>query len=238
MMNNIKNDLENVGFTRIENLFPLSDLDKCESIIDTLMHTKKFPAKFLKSSMSENPIEVKDQQTEFTRPYSVSISLRKSETFGLCHKIAKEYFNGNAHYLFDHAIYKMPGSQTITPWHQDQAYLGENFIPSIHFWIPFQNTDINNGAMRFVKNSHLKLIPHEIAYVQNPHILQAKTIPTNEIYTMNINKGDASLHTNLTLHSTTANNGNHIRKAWIIHFGQKHQWCKHWLKFKGRLLKR
>ncbi|HTF94659.1 MAG TPA: phytanoyl-CoA dioxygenase family protein [Cellvibrio sp.] len=235
-MNDLKIKMDASSFLKIENIFLENDLDTCETIISNLLESKGVFLSKIRTEMSENPRILKQQQLEIKRPSLLSRQLRESAVFNHCKKIAADYFDGHAYYLFDHAIYKMPGSQTITPWHQDQAYLGSDIIiPSLHFWIPFQVTTIENGAMQFVEHKYSHLLPHVAAYTTNPHVLKVADKPTGNIYTMNINKGDVSIHDHLSLHSSTANKSTHIRKAWIIHFGQKPEWYKHWLKVRKYL---
>ncbi|PUA28567.1 MAG: hypothetical protein B0W54_19220 [Cellvibrio sp. 79] len=237
-MKEIKGDLERAGFCRVKNVFSSEDLDYCEIIISSMMEKKGIFLDRLKTDMSSK-FYPECQQLELTRPALLSAKLRKSLIYKRCHSIAKEYFGGRAYYLYDHAIFKMPNSPTITPWHQDQAYLGADVdIPSLHFWIPFQDTGIDNGAMQFVVGRHSELLKHQLAYQQNSHVLTVTDLPANDIFTMNINRGDVSLHTNLTLHSSLANNSELPRKAWIIHFGKKPEFYKWFYKVKTLISKK
>lgn len=237
-MNSFKKNIDVDGFCRVKNAFSEGDLNYCEAIITTMMERDGVILGRLKNEMSGVTKPAQKNQMELVRPSLLSHCLQKSAVFNTCRTIAEDYFGGRAHYLFDHAIYKMPFNDTVTPWHQDQAYLGPNVvIPSLHFWIPFQDTTAHNGAMQFIKNSHSQLLQHRPAYEQS-HILKVMEDPSDNIYSMDINRGDASIHTNLTLHSATSNKSEQTRKAWIIHFGQKSEWCKRWLQFKGATLKK
>lgn len=236
-MNELRASIQDLGFCRIQNVFSSDELDRCDSIITTMMEKEGFIVDLLKSDMSGD-CDVKRQQMEILRPSLLSASLRKSQVYKQCYLIAKEYFGGSAYYLFDHAIFKMPNSTTITPWHQDQAYLGDDvIIPSLHFWIPFQDTDANNGAMQFIKGSHHKLLKHRLAYQHNSHVLTAVDYSENNCVSMDIKRGDVSVHTNFTLHSATANHSELPRKAWIIHFGEKPEIYKRVAKVKNGFIK-
>lgn len=224
--------LARFGFTRIEKAFSSSDLDFCESEISSLMTGHRVTATLMKTDMSGRNDLSKSDQIEFKRPSLISRKLRTSNVFTCCRRIANSYFGGRSYYLFDHAIYKLPRGQTITPWHQDQAYLGSTTTPSLHFWIPFQDTDSHNGTLQFVKENYYEMLPHESAYATNSHTLKVRVPPQRNIHTLKINRGDVSLHTPLTLHSSLPNNSDEVRKVWIIHFGPKPEWHKHWLKLK------
>lgn len=231
-MDNFKESVKSKGFCRIKNVFSEKDLDHCESIITSKIEADNFYLAFFKAGMTENPDRV-ERQIELSRPSVLSVELRKSPVFRLCHLIAKEYFGGTAYYWYDHAIFKMPNSSIVTHWHQDQAYLSEKIIiPSLHFWIPFQDTYAGNGAMQFVEGSHNNFFPHTLAYPGKSHILKVVNAPDAKIHCMGINRGDVSLHTNLTLHSAGVNKSEQTRKAWIIHFGQKPAWYKRILQLK------
>lgn len=221
------------GFCRVDDVFTPDEIGDCNREITSLMNRSNFALDFMRSEMSSRPCSGVSQQMELIRPSLLSSTLRKSAVFRRCYELAKEYYGGKAYYLFDHAIYKMPQSSTVTHWHQDQAYLDPAvMIPSIHFWIPFQNTEADNGAMQFVAGSHRILLEHEPAYIENPRVLKVVNEPSENIVTMDLKQGSMSAHTNLTLHASTENRSNQIRKAWIIHFGQKSEFHKRWLKFR------
>lgn len=237
-MNELRASIQDFGFCRMQNVFPNAELDYCDSIITEMMEKEGFIVDLLKSDMSGDD-DIKQQQLEILRPSLLSVSLRKSQVYKQCYLIAKEYFGGSAYYLFDHAIFKMPNGTTITPWHQDQAYLGDDvIIPSLHFWIPFQDTDANNGAMQFIKGSHHELLKHTLAYQNNSRVLTVVNCSENNCVSMDIKRGDVSVHTNFTLHSATANQSESPRKAWIIHFGKKPEMYKRIVKVKNFLLKK
>jgi ectoine hydroxylase-related dioxygenase (phytanoyl-CoA dioxygenase family) len=154
--------------------------------------------------------------------------------YAKCERAAEALLERRAYYLFDHAIYKMPRSGAATPWHQDQAYLGKSAgIQSVHFWIPLQDTDATNGCLRFVPHSHeAELQPHVSAYAANPHVLRTCSDYSGRAVAVPLRKGDMSIHTNLTIHSSGANESNTVRKAWIIHFGDRPLWYKRMLQLK------
>lgn len=231
MEDGFRERMDVAGFSCLGGVFTSDEIDYCDNEITSLMGKKNFAMTLMKSDMSNNPGSGANQQVELIRPALFSLKLRRSEVFRRCYDIAKEYYGGKAHYLFDHAIYKMPRSSTVTHWHQDQAYLDARImIPSIHFWIPFQDTNAGNGAMQFVAGSHKALLKHEPAYINNPGVLKVVNEPRENIVVMDIMRGSMSVHTNLTLHASMANQSNQTRKAWIIHFGQKSELHKRWLK--------
>jgi hypothetical protein len=87
--------------------------------------------------------------------------------------------------------------------------------------------------MQFVEGSHKTFVDHQYAYPGVNSVLKVMTEPTNNIFIMDIKRGDLSAHTNLTMHSSTCNASMETRKAWIIHFGIKPEWYKRLLKLKN-----
>jgi hypothetical protein len=224
------------GFSSADNVFPAYDLDLCEQLLSEITTSNsRWVSRFRNKMLTESSTE---QQIEVIRPSFLNKQLRNTEVFKRCKNIADSYFGAKTYYLFDHAIYKLPNTSAITPWHQDQAYLGKDIIiPSIHFWIPFQDTSLLNGTMQYVEGSHTQLAEHTSAHPGINAVLKVTNTPIHNIFTMSIKRGGLSAHTNLTIHASTCNTSMETRKAWIIHFGTKPEWYKHILKLKNNLKK-
>jgi hypothetical protein len=56
--------------------------------------------------------------------------------------------------LFGNFLIKQPGHNSITPPHQDTTFVDENEFSSFSIWVSLQDTDKQNGCMRFIKGSH------------------------------------------------------------------------------------
>ena len=225
------------GFARIEAAFDDMELRAVESLLDPLFFGARRRFRLFRSDLSERGPDDAPIHPEFTRPSLASRQLRRSAVFARCREIASAILRKDAHYLFDHAIYKMPRTGRDIPWHQDQAYLGHtSVIRSLHFWIPMQDTDTASGSLRFVPGSHRKtLLPHVRAFEANGHVLRADGVEELEYIDVPLRKGDVSVHTNLTVHSSGPNVTDGIRKAWIIHFGDHSIWRKLLIQFSERM---
>jgi ectoine hydroxylase-related dioxygenase (phytanoyl-CoA dioxygenase family) len=220
-LNATREQLRSTGFTVIEALFTDGELQAVEDVLDPLVLGADSANARRRRELSANHRGSAVRQPEFSRPTAAVPALRRMGVYAKCEHVATELLGRRVHYLFDHAIYKMPRSGAGTPWHQDQAYLGPSVpIQSVHFWIPLQETDTSNGCLRFVRSRHpAGLQPHIRAYAANPHVLRAA--------------GDYA-----HVHSSGVNESNHIRKAWIIHFGDKSIWYKRMMQLRavtGRL---
>lgn len=234
-----RRDLEADGFTHLRGVFHPRDLREVEAVLDALLVTTGSAALLARRrDLSEVWNPGIPRQPEILRPSLAVPRLRRTSVYFKCRDVAAALLGCRAHYLFDHAIYKMPRSETHTPWHQDLAYLGEfaHGIRSLHFWIPLQDTTVEGGALMFVPGSHRwPLLEHVPAYERNPHVLMAASngFPTG--CCVPLEYGDASIHTHLTLHAAGPNRTDGIRKAWIVHFGDVPVWHKHVLKFRDRV---
>jgi len=228
----IRKALEVNGFARARRVFESSDLDEVEEILDAMMLDEGSFAGLvgLRRDLAES-VQAGPRQPELSRPTLVSPRLSRSDVYIKCRHLATELLGSRAHCLFNHAIYKMPRSGTETPWHQDLAYLGQFAanIRSLHFWIPLQDTSIESGALRFVPGSHKgPLLSHVKAYERNPHVLEAGARrDATRVVDVPLRRGDVTIHTSVTLHASGPNNTDHIRKAWIIHFGDRSATYKH-----------
>src|SRR5438067_13809393 len=69
--------------------------------------------------------------------------------------IAKQLLGPEAQPQGDHAIFKPARYGAATPWHQDEAYWGEQMdYTSFSLWVPLQDASIENGCMWFIPGSH------------------------------------------------------------------------------------
>ena len=237
----IGQDLETHGFAAARHVLDTGDVAVVEAILDPIVLERALPALVgLRRDLSDGAVRTKPRQPEVTRPTLVAPSLKQTAVYAACRDIAADLLGCRAHYLFDHAIYKMPWSDTETPWHQDLAYLGRfaGTIRSLHFWIPLQDTSVEGGALRFVPGSHRwALLDHGRAYERNPHVLRAMRSPdVRSAEAVPLRRGDVSIHTSRTLHASGPNRTDGPRKAWIIHFGDTSVVSKHLMKLRDLML--
>lgn len=234
----VRNALEADGFVAVRQLFKVDDVREVECFLDALLLAPSRATVARRRDLSDTAAASAPRQPEISRPTLGNPRLRRTLVYLTCAELAADLLGGRAHYLFDHAIYKMPRSGTRTPWHQDLAYLGQfaAAIRSLHFWIPLQDTNIENGALCFVAGSHRwPLLGHVPAYATNPHVLTTVATEHLDGQYVALACGDVSIHTSLTLHASGPNQTDGIRKAWIIHFGDTPAWRKHVMKITDRV---
>jgi hypothetical protein len=221
---------ETDGFLKIESLTTPEDIARVRSLLDPLFD--RF------DSIGPNAIDTGGPQERGAAPRQPEINeaihfepaLRKTQAFLRCRELAQRILGVPVGYVFDHAIYKPPHNNTPTAWHQDEAY-NKQPIPlrAVHFWIPLQPVNVENGCMQFVPGSHRgPLLPHHVVHKRpggaTTHSVGA-TIATNSdsfdaslAVACPLPLGGATAHHPLTLHYTGPNQSDGYRRAWILHF--------------------
>ncbi len=123
----------------------------------------------------------------------------------------------------EHAIMKPARVGAETPWHQDEAYWGDEFeYNSISIWIPLQPATIENGCMWFIPGSHKReIVPHHsIGHDVRVHGLEMDTPPDmSTAVACPIPAGGCTIHHNRTMHYAGANKSDQPRRAYILGFG-------------------
>jgi hypothetical protein len=228
------------GFSKLSGVLTPADMVDAEAMLDTLVEASLRSPEPSWRSLFAAQTSNEPSHPEVNRPLLLNTALRRTPVFLRCQHLAAHLLGGRAHYLFDHAIYKRPSSETSVHWHQDQAYLGPTLsIRSLHFWIPFQDVDRDSGCLRFVPGSHSGVVwPHSPAYEAHPHILRADIAEPADVVDQPLGLGDIGVHTNFTLHGSGPNRTSRVRKAWIIHFGDRPRWFKHLLRAGARISSR
>ena len=144
--------------------------------------------------------------------------LRKTAVFHAAHQLAKQLLGPNAYVLYDHAIYKPPGLAGTTSWHQDSGYDPDR-TNRLAIWIPFQDTSVEDGCMRYVARSHLGGRQTHLERTT----ADGKTVKYLEVDEATVAEapcllGGATAHDFHTVHGAGPNLGVNTRKAWILDF--------------------
>jgi ectoine hydroxylase-related dioxygenase (phytanoyl-CoA dioxygenase family) len=123
----------------------------------------------------------------------------------------------------EHAILKPARVGPETPWHQDEAYWGdEKDYNAISIWIPLQDATPENGCMWFIPGSHKgQIVPHHsIGHDVRVHGLEMDSPPPRErAVACPIPAGGCTIHHNRTMHYAGANTSDEPRRAYILAFG-------------------
>jgi len=139
--------------------------------------------------------------------------------------IARQLLGDDAQLQGEHAILKPAKYGAATPWHQDEAYWGEQMeYNSFSMWIPLQDATVENGCMWFVPGSHrLEVQPHHsIGHDVRVHGLELDELPEmSKAVACPVRAGGCTIHSNRTMHYAGANRSDVPRRALILSFGIK-----------------
>jgi non-haem Fe2+, alpha-ketoglutarate-dependent halogenase len=114
-----------------------------------------------------------------------------------------------------HYFCKMPHDGKVVTWHQDAIYWPLTPSKTVSVWLAIDDTDTENACMRFIPGSHLRgPLPHVPSAEGEGNILDHTAAdplsfggPVNNI----LKAGEVSLHSDLLLHGSEANNSDRRR---------------------------
>ena len=134
--------------------------------------------------------------------------------------IATQLLGPGTRFGGDHAILKPAKIGAETPWHQDEAYWGEDVDhEAISIWIPLQPATMANGCMQFIPRSHfMEVQPHHtIGHDPRVHGLEMDQLPEiNKAVACPLPAGGATIHHARTMHYTGPNKSDEPRRAYIL----------------------
>jgi hypothetical protein len=121
-----------------------------------------------------------------------------------------------------HMVYKTPGGDNETPWHQDEAYWDISFdYYAIGAWLPLQDVNEDNGCMWFVPGSHKGEVLAHRHLGDDPavHVLELdEKIDESLAVPIRMKAGAMSFHHPRTLHFARSNVTGSMRRAWANEF--------------------
>lgn len=137
--------------------------------------------------------------------------------------------------VFDMLIYKEPGQQAVTPWHQDFSYSQMPFAPAgaaipsdqvVQFWLALDDVDEENGCMHFVPGVHdAPMLEHHVAAGEADYTQRLLAISDEgeldlaQAVACPLRAGGATVHNYGTPHFTSGNRtADRRRRAYIFNF--------------------
>lgn len=115
-----------------------------------------------------------------------------------------------------HYFCKMPGDGKAVTWHQDCSYWPLTPSKAVTVWLAIDDADRENACMRFLPGSHRHgLIPFRDSTDAEGNVLD-QTVDNPEQYggppvDVLLAAGEISIHSDLLLHGSEANNSNRRR---------------------------
>jgi len=126
---------------------------------------------------------------------------------------------------YDQFVAKPPHkADAVFHWHQDLGYWPKTPDPrTASFWLAFDETDLDNGCLKFVDGSHRepRLRGHEplLGDRSQSHTMVAKVDPkVDSIRPARLHRGDATVHHERALHGSGGNTSDRWRRGYVVAF--------------------
>ena len=121
-----------------------------------------------------------------------------------------------------HFFCKMPHDGKRVPWHQDSTYWPLSPTKTVTVWLAIDDADPENANMRFIPRSHLHgLIDYDVTNEVDTVLDLAVKNPTSygdaEV-DVTLRAGQFSMHSDLLLHGSEANESNRRRCGLTIRY--------------------
>jgi phytanoyl-CoA dioxygenase PhyH len=121
-----------------------------------------------------------------------------------------------------HLFYKPPHDPKEVPFHQDAVYWPMTPARTVTVWIALDDVDPGNAAMQFLPGTHLLgAVDHEQRSLDGTRALRREAVGASldgPRYSNTLRAGQASLHSDLLLHGSAANNSARRRAALTIRY--------------------
>ena len=153
------------GFIKIEDIVTPDEIEQMKKAYDKLI-AFKVGADHRGILVDNNNVDVRlrdEGQLIISNPHEVFSVFRNSSFEKRAKKILFKIFNSSFKLFESYIIYKPAKFGISTPWHQDRAYLPENWEGNlVTFWLPLQNVTIESGCMQFISSEFngSKILPH------------------------------------------------------------------------------
>lgn len=114
-----------------------------------------------------------------------------------------------------HFFCKMPGDGKRVSWHQDSSYWPLTPSMAVTAWLAIDDADAENACMRYIPGSHVlghltyTLSENDEANVLNQTVENAESL--GEPIDVELKAGEISIHSDLLLHGSEANQSNRRR---------------------------
>jgi ectoine hydroxylase-related dioxygenase (phytanoyl-CoA dioxygenase family) len=119
---------------------------------------------------------------------------------------------------WSHMILKPPHVGGPLPWHQDEAYWETTFAyRALGCWVPLDPATVESGCMHFLPGSHTGDVRAHRHIDDDPNVHGLECIdPPGDAdgVPVPLSPGGATFHHCRTLHMTTPNVSDHVRRAW------------------------
>jgi ectoine hydroxylase-related dioxygenase (phytanoyl-CoA dioxygenase family) len=214
---NFRSQLLKEGFTTVRGI---TDADDVQNIRDCMISVLNEKAQT--GALRHAAGALGDQKIVVDSPSVLRPQLLQSQFFQRAYEVSRQILGSSITLYVEKLMIKPSHTPQATEWHQDGAYNRKlfGFIITrsphrLHWWLPLQAVDTDNGCMQFIPASHrARVYPH----VSRLGSLQAD-LPVGAVpAACPLGVGDATVHLLKTLHYTGPNNSDAPRHAWIVQF--------------------
>jgi len=120
---------------------------------------------------------------------------------------------------WSHLILKPPHVGGPLPWHQDEAYWSTGYAyRALGCWVPLDPATVESGCMHFLPGSHDGPVRPHRHIDDDPNVHGLWTEVSDDAadgeVAVELQPGGATFHHCRTLHMTTPNVSDHVRRAW------------------------
>lgn len=161
----------------------------------------------------------KENVTQIMWPSSLLPVLREMPFHKKALAYVRELMGEDMDLDFDMLINKAPGTDTITPWHQDAAYWID--LPdkrALSIWLALDEATLDNGCMWYVPGSHHKPLRAHAPAGKGGGALVCEG-SEDEAVPVPLKPGSAVCHGGGTLHYSRGNTtSDSQRRAFILNF--------------------
>jgi phytanoyl-CoA hydroxylase len=207
------------GYLVVEDIITPDEVELYKAIYDDFL-SKKIEVGANRSDLGDGlgKSKTKENITQIMWPSDFVNGMLEMPFHQRALAISRELIGNDAEMDFDMLINKAPQSDTITPWHQDEAYwLNVPDKRAASCWLALDTATINNGCMWFVPGSNLKEVrPHRFAGKEGGALTCDAT--EEEGIFVELKPGSCTFHQGRTLHYSRGNSTNTNRRAFIVNF--------------------
>lgn len=211
-----KRFLKDNGFLSVADYSTPADLDELRGLINQILNDHELAQKTtVRDLTGQDTLAIR----EIVSPSKLQPKLLETRVYRRAMAITEALYGSGASLAFDHIIDKPPHNEKETAWHQDSAYSSMLSLSAkrLHWWVPIQDVDENNGCMAYVPGSHRGPRVKHVPVAPGAHTLKtADTDFADKAHYCAVPAGAACMHLPRTLHYTGPNRSNAPRVAWIF----------------------
>jgi ectoine hydroxylase-related dioxygenase (phytanoyl-CoA dioxygenase family) len=207
------------GYLVVEDLISLEEVELYKTLYDEFL-TGKIDVGANRSDLGANlgDNDKVENITQIMWPSDFKPELLEMSYHQRALDISKQLMGEDMEMDFDMLINKSPFTNTITPWHQDEAYwLNVPDKRAASCWLSLDRATLESGCMWFVPGSNRKEVrPHTFAAKKGGALTCEAS--EDEGVAIELKPGSCTFHHGRTLHYSRGNSTDGQRRAFIVNF--------------------